>query len=311
MTKAIVSTSANPFHFGHLDIYNKAKEIFDNVKVVIGQNPDKSLSQNTKFHLNAYNIPFEIVNNKTIADYCLENNITHIVRGIRNGVDAEYELKLDFINRELNVNVQTIFIPTSDTFANVSSSTIRELIKYNKFDIIKKYMNEDAMWRYIFGERYICYFGKSCVGKTTYLNYNNIKSINVDTYLWEISNKIHGEYQTNKFKEDSKHLIYSDKFTPEEKFVILYNQDYTFFTNQFWDEFFRCIPIGYAIDWASIGIYWDLIPSKYRGQIKFVELTCDSFLREERIKSKNFTDKIKYIDSLYKMPKIVDERINL
>lgn len=311
MTKAIVSTSANPFHFGHLDIYNKAKEIFQDVRVVIAQNPDKPVSKNTIFHLNAYNIPYEIVYNKTIADYCAENEITHIVRGIRNGVDAEYELKLDFINKELNVNVQTIFIPTNDIYSNVSSSTIRELLKYQKYDIIKKYMNEDAMWRYIHGEKYICYFGKSCVGKTTYLNNNNIQSINVDTHLWEISNIIHGEYQTNKFKEDSRHLIYSDQFTPEEKLIILHNQDRNFFTNKFWDEFFISIPYGYVIDWASVGIYWDLIPAKYRGQLKFIELTCNNSLREERIKAKNFTDKIKYIDSLYQEPKIVDERINL
>ena len=50
----------------------------------------------------------------------------------------------------------------------------------DKYDVVKKYMNEDAMWRYIYGEKYACYFGKSCVGKTTYLNNNNIKSINID-----------------------------------------------------------------------------------------------------------------------------------
>lgn len=311
MSKAIVSTSANPFHFGHLDIYNKAKEIFDDVIVVIAQNSDKAKSINTNFHLNAYNIPYEIVFNKTIADYCQENNITHIIRGIRNGVDAEYELKLDFINKELNSNVQTIFIPTNDIYSNVSSSTIRELIKYNKFDIVKKYMNEDAMWRYIYGEKYACYFGKSCVGKTTYLNNNNIKSINIDTHLWDVANKIHGEYQTNRFKEDSRHLIYSDQFTPEEKLKILHNQDYCFFTNKFWETFFMQIPSGYALDWASVGIYWNLIPSKYRGQLKFIELSCDNSSREEKIKSKNFTDKIKYIDSLYQEPKIVDERITI
>ena len=45
--------------------------------------------------------------------------------------------------------------------------------------------------------------------------------------------------------------------------------------------------------------------------MKFIELICNNSLREERIKAKNFTNKIKYIDSLYQEPKIVDERINL
>ena len=60
-----------------------------------------------------------------VADYCKNNNIEFIVRGIRNGVDAEYELKIDFINKQINDNVQTIYIPTTDTFSNISSSVIR------------------------------------------------------------------------------------------------------------------------------------------------------------------------------------------
>lgn len=147
--KVIITTSANPFHYGHLDLYNKACEIFPEVKVVIAQNSDKAKANNLKAHMDVYNIPYEIIENQTIADYCKENEIRYIVRGIRNGVDAEYELKLDFVNKKINPNIQTIFIPTDDTYSNISSSTIRELLKYHKYDIVKMFMNEKAMWRYL------------------------------------------------------------------------------------------------------------------------------------------------------------------
>ena len=65
--KAIVSTSANPFHFGHLDIFNKAKEIFDDVHVVIAQNPNKENNKNLEYHLNAYSIPYKIIYGETVA----------------------------------------------------------------------------------------------------------------------------------------------------------------------------------------------------------------------------------------------------
>lgn len=149
VNKAIITTSANPFHYGHLDLYNKAAKIFLDVKVVIAQNSDKVKANNLKAHMDVYNIPYEIIENQTIADYCKENEVRYIVRGIRNGVDAEYELKLDFINKKINPDVQTIFIPTDDTYSNISSSTIRELIKYKKYDIVKEFMNEEAMWKYI------------------------------------------------------------------------------------------------------------------------------------------------------------------
>ena len=147
--KAIITTSANPFHYGHLDLYNKACEIFPEVKVVIAQNSDKAKTNNLKAHMNVYNIPYEIIENQTIADYCKENEVRYIIRGIRNGVDAEYELKMDFVNKKINPDVQTIFIPTDDTYSNVSSSTIRELLKYQKYDIAKEFMNEEAMWKYL------------------------------------------------------------------------------------------------------------------------------------------------------------------
>ena len=149
LIKAIVTTSANPFHYGHLDIYNKAKVIFPDIKVVIAQNSDKVKPVNIRPHMDCYNIPYEIITGKTIADYCKENNVTHIIRGIRNGVETEYELKIDYVNHELNPDVQTIFIPTSDTYSNISSSIIRELLKYKKYDVVMKYMDVKAMQKYI------------------------------------------------------------------------------------------------------------------------------------------------------------------
>ena len=221
MKKAIISTSANPFHFGHLDIYNKAKEIFDDVKVIIAQNPDKHITSNLRHHLNAYNIPYDIIIDKTVADYCFENNITHIVRGIRNGVDAEYELKLDFANKEINPNIQTIFIPTTDVYSNISSSTIRELLKYEKYDIVKKYMNVDAMWRYIYGQKYTMFFGKSCVGKSTRLKEEHLQAFDVDKYMWMISEKVHGKEKTNEYIKLSQDIVYSDISIEEKKQKLL------------------------------------------------------------------------------------------
>lgn len=301
--KAIITTSANPFHYGHLDLYNKAKAIFKDVEVIVAQNSEKSTNSNIEFHLNAYKIPFTIIKDKTVADYCKENGIKHIVRGIRNGVDAEYELKLDFANREINPDVQTVFIPTSDVYSNISSSTIRELLKYKKFDIVKKYMDEVAMLRWISGCKYKVYFGKSCVGKSTFLKNKNISSINVDTYFWKVAEKVFGIEKANGFKEISKNIFYSS-LTIQEKIEKLHNKE--FFTDEFWKVFFDNL-ISTSLDWASVGFYYKLIPVKYLSQMKFIELTCSDEDRKERIKSKGFENNIKMLDELYFDPEIIDE----
>ena len=302
---AIVSTSANPFHYGHLDIYNKAKEIFPDVKVIIAQNSDKEISNNLQFHLNAYRIPYEIITDMTIADYCKEHDIRHIIRGIRNGVDAEYELKLDFTNKEIWCHANTIFMPTSDTYSNISSSTIRELLKYKKYDIVKKYMNEIAMWRYVYGIKYNVFFGKSCVGKTTYLNSRNIPTIDVDKYLWEVVEEIYGKEETKRFREISRKIIYAKESPVWEKDQKLSIYSKEIFTEDFWDIFFKNLETTdkyrflFCFDWASVRFYIPYIPMKYYVRMNFIELTCSNESREEKIIAKGFQDKIKHLDEMY------------
>jgi len=317
--KAIVSTSANPFHFGHLDIFNKAKEIFDDVHVVIAQNPNKENNKNLEYHLNAYGIPYKIIYGETVADYCKENNITHIVRGIRNGVDAEYELKLDFANKEINPDIQTVFIPTSDVYSNISSSTIRELLKYKKYDIVKKYMNEDAMWRYIYEKpEYTVYFGKSCVGKSTYIEYDACYATRVtdcDEFIWNTLEKYTDKENVQRYKEKSVEMVYSETHSIEQKKKILDNWCNVLFTEQFWDTFFSNFNYAHSdtikLDWAAVGFYYKYIPMKYRAKMEFIELTCDENVRVERVANKGFENKIRFLDLLYERPTIIDKTIDI
>lgn len=314
--KAIVSTSANPFHYGHLDIFNKAKQIFDDVHIVIAQNSNKENAKNLEFHLNVYKIPYKIIYGQTVADYCAEHEITHIVRGIRNGVDAEYELKLDFANKEINPNIQTVFIPTSDVYSNISSSTIRELLRYKKFDIVKKYMNEDAMWRYINEKpKYTIYFGKSCVGKSTYLEHKcfNTKIIDVDKYIWQVLEEVKDKQYILSYKEKLRNLVYSEVLSISQKKDIMYTGFQEVLNEEFWDKFFKVLHFSTncVLDWAAVGMYYELIPIKYRTQCKFIELTCNEEVRKIRILNKNFENKITYLDQFYTKPLIIDKSINI
>lgn len=318
--KAIITTSANPFHYGHLDLFNKAKKIFEDVRVIVAQNSEKTENKSIEHHLRAYNIPFTIIHDKTVADYCNENDVKYIIRGIRNGVDAEYELKLDFANREINHNVQTLFIPTTDVYSNISSSTIRELLKYQKYDIVKKYMDEEAMRRYIYGHKYDVYFGRSCVGKSTYLRkiYGDA-IVNIDEYFWKIAKAVHGEEKANAFKEESKKIVYSPDIlnSSTKRFGLISNNN--FFTKEFWKSFFAGLYLeasekqlnAHALDWAAVGMYWYIIPEEYRAQMKFIEMDCPEKDREKQIISKGFEDKVYFLDSIYIKPPIIDKKIML
>ena len=117
--KAIVTTSANPLHYGHMSLYNESVKIFGkgNVKITIGKNANKNIDfGRILFHIKPYGVDYEIAENITLSDYCKNNNIDYIVRGIRNAVDAEYELKLDFLNKEINCDIQTKRIDKNNIF---------------------------------------------------------------------------------------------------------------------------------------------------------------------------------------------------
>ena len=134
MKKAVFPGSFDPITLGHCEIIEKACEIFDEVIVSVGNNSDKnyrfSLNQRLKF------ISDEFKNNSKVyvekyqgltVDFCKNKNIKHIVRGLRNPADFEFEKKIALFNNSLE-NVETIFFLTSPKNAFISSSMVREIM---------------------------------------------------------------------------------------------------------------------------------------------------------------------------------------
>ena len=134
MKRAVFPGSFDPITLGHCEIIEKACEIFDELIVSVGNNSDKnykfSLDQRLKF------ISDEFKNNSKVyvekyegltVDFCKNKNIKHIVRGLRNPADFEFEKKIALFNNSLE-NVETIFFLTSPNNAFISSSMVREIM---------------------------------------------------------------------------------------------------------------------------------------------------------------------------------------
>lgn len=134
MKRAMFPGSFDPITIGHCEIIEKACEIFDELIVSVGNNSEKdykfSLDQRLKF------ISDEFKNNSKVyvekyegltVDFCKTKNIKHIVRGLRNPADFEFEKKIALFNNSLE-NVETIFFLTSPNNAFISSSMVREII---------------------------------------------------------------------------------------------------------------------------------------------------------------------------------------
>lgn len=135
---ALFPGSFDPFTAGHLNILRRALTMFDEVYVAVGINQDKKgfftmdqridiIRQATEGLDGVKVIKYE---NLTI-DTCKELGIRHIVRGVRNMLDFETERSIADMNRRLNPDIETIIIPTSQEFAHISSSAVRDILKHH------------------------------------------------------------------------------------------------------------------------------------------------------------------------------------
>ena len=66
------------------------------------------------------------------ADYARTHGIRVIVKGIRDAVDLAYETQIGEVNRTLEPTLETVFLPSRPAHTVISSTVIREMLKYHK-----------------------------------------------------------------------------------------------------------------------------------------------------------------------------------
>lgn len=131
---AVFAGSFCPFTKGHEDIVHKALSLFDKVIIAIGHNINKKdlfpVEERLHWIENLYyNNPAVNVLTYTglTVDFCKKTGVCHLVRGIRNPLDFMQEQELAQVNRQLNPDVETVFLLASAGYETISSSLVREL----------------------------------------------------------------------------------------------------------------------------------------------------------------------------------------
>jgi pantetheine-phosphate adenylyltransferase len=139
-TIGVYPGSFDPYHRGHQYVVERAAILFDTLYVVVGANGSKTrmIPQDVAKTLIEKSIP-DYIKSKVVvqpwngltSSLCREVKATHIVRGVRSGAEYDQEVALAQINRDM-VEVDTVFIPSGRGATHVSSSLVRELVKYDK-----------------------------------------------------------------------------------------------------------------------------------------------------------------------------------
>jgi pantetheine-phosphate adenylyltransferase len=136
--KAAISGSFDPVSRGHADIISRAASLFEEVIVLVGANSEKSVCfplekriawlEAACAHLpNVRVVPVSGL----VCKRAQELGCSVLVRGVRNGADAQYEQNVAAVNRRI-CGMDTILMFGQDEHLHISSSNIRELLKYGQ-----------------------------------------------------------------------------------------------------------------------------------------------------------------------------------
>jgi pantetheine-phosphate adenylyltransferase len=136
MRRAVCPGSYDPPTNGHLDILERAAGLFDEVVVAVLINKSKQglftvderieLLAESVAHLSNVRIDSW---HGLLVDYCRQQDVQAIVKGLRAVSDFDYELQMAQMNQELS-GIETLFMPTKPLNSFLSSSLVKEVARF-------------------------------------------------------------------------------------------------------------------------------------------------------------------------------------
>ena len=137
MKIAIYPGSFDPVTSGHLNIIQRAANIFDKLIVCVmvnaGKNPMFTLEERVELIRRVtQTLPNVEVDSSSelLADYAKRRGSCVIVKGLRAGSDFENEFQMALINHKINPELDTMFLTAESQYMYLSSSTVKELGTY-------------------------------------------------------------------------------------------------------------------------------------------------------------------------------------
>jgi len=138
MKVALFPGSFDPVTKAHVDIVKRSVSLFDKVYIGIGVNSTKAgllsvevreqmlravFQSDPRIHIVAYE--------GLTVNFCKSIGAAYMIRGIRTVSDFEYEKAIAQMNHSLEPGIESIFIVSKPGYSSISSSIVREIMRYN------------------------------------------------------------------------------------------------------------------------------------------------------------------------------------
>lgn len=137
---ALYPGSFDPITYGHLDVIQRGRKLFDELIVAVGRNPSKDqlFSAEERVEM-AKKLVEELVAKDPegakvtvrgftglTVDFARSVGAAALLRGVRNLSDLQYEIQQAVTNREV-AGLETAFVVAGQSFAYTSSSLIKQI----------------------------------------------------------------------------------------------------------------------------------------------------------------------------------------
>jgi len=150
--KMIYTGSFDPITLGHLNVIERAARLTDNLIVGIGHNTEKQslftpaerveLVQESTSHI--HNVDIKIFSGLAV-NFVRECGARVMVRGVRPLTDIAAEFTMMLANRELDSDIETIFLMADHRLAHVSSTLIKQIAPLADDDKLEKFVPQGVV----------------------------------------------------------------------------------------------------------------------------------------------------------------------
>ncbi len=154
---ALYPGTFDPITNGHIDIIQRACELFDEVVVTVAKNPTKNPLFTVEERLLLLNESLKDFQNVKISsfgglvvEYAKQINAVAIIRGLRAVSDFEYEFQMALMNRKLAEDISTVFLMPNEKYTYLNSTIVRNLSEHKSdvSDFVPKCVDKALIEKY-------------------------------------------------------------------------------------------------------------------------------------------------------------------
>jgi pantetheine-phosphate adenylyltransferase len=133
---AVFPGSFDPITKGHESIILRAIPLFDRIIIAIGENAEKKsffpLERRMAWIKDVFAAKpsVSVYSYKGLTvDFCKKMNAGFLLRGLRTSADFEFERSIGQINKNLNPDIETVFLLTTPEYTALNSSIVRDILR--------------------------------------------------------------------------------------------------------------------------------------------------------------------------------------